>query len=92
MYQQMLGLGCTPSPIYIVNKSEHIYYLRCDWIMKRIQYNYSPKRIIDTFDPKDFRCDPEYRADREYAGFAIKRDDVVNTERFKLKIKRRRVF
>ena len=60
--------------------------------MKRMEYKLNPKRIIDTFDPKDFRCDPEYRVDREYAGFAIKRDDVVNTERLKLRIKRRRVF
>lgn len=60
--------------------------------MKKMEYNLNPKRIIDTFDPKDFRCDPEYKADREYAGFAIKRDNVVNTQRLMLKIKRRRVF
>jgi len=50
------------------------------------------KRIIDVFDPKDFKQDPEYSYELEYANFAIKRDDIVNTQRLKLKNKRRRIF
>ena len=50
------------------------------------------KRIIDVFDPKDFKHDSEYSYELEYANFAIKRNDVIDTQRLKLKIKRRRIF
>lgn len=50
------------------------------------------KRNIDVFDPKDFKHDSEYSYELEYANFAIKRNDVIDTQRLKLKIKRRRIF
>lgn len=50
------------------------------------------KRNIDVFDPKDFKHDSEYSYELECANFAIKRDDVVNTQRLRLKNKRRRIF
>lgn len=50
------------------------------------------KRIIDVFDPKDFKQDSEYSYELECANFAIKRNDVIYTQRLKLKIKRRRIF
>lgn len=49
-------------------------------------------RTIDVFDPKDFNIDPEYSLEKEYAGYAVKRDDVVLTERFKYENEQRRVF
>lgn len=50
------------------------------------------KRNIDVFDPKDFKQDPEYNYELECANFAIKRNDVIYTQRLKLKNKRRRIF
>ena len=50
------------------------------------------KRNIDVFDTKDFKHNSEYSYELECANFAIKRDDVVNTQRLRLKNKRRRIF
>ena len=60
--------------------------------MRKKERRLISRRNIDVFDPKDIRHDLEYQADLEYAGFAVKRDDVVNTERLKLKTRRRRKF